>query len=122
MCHSNTFSTPAEESDLDEEIEVPGGGVSESEDNWEELSDFGELNGHSDSDFDEASNLRSSKRGLEEDEDEEQEEEVEEIEVSEEEDSSEEDGESQSDMTVDANKSDSDNSDSDEWEIGKITH
>ncbi|XP_045117827.1 WD repeat-containing protein 43-like isoform X2 [Portunus trituberculatus] len=49
-----------EDSDIDEDIEVPGVGVSESEDNWEELSDFGELNGHSDSDFDEASQFRSS--------------------------------------------------------------
>ncbi|KAK8401798.1 hypothetical protein O3P69_001124 [Scylla paramamosain] len=103
-----------EESDEDEEIEVPAG-ISESEDNWEELSDFGEVNGHSDSDYDDVLHPRSSKRGLEEDEEEEDGgEEVEEIEDSEEEDGSEKDSESQSDMTVDVNESDSDNSDSDE--------
>lgn len=92
-------------------MEVPGG-ISESEDNWDELSDLGEVNGHSDSESDPEDKLHiptSSKRGLEEEEEMEEDEQE-----REEEESSEEDTESQSDMTVDANESDSDNRDSDE--------
>lgn len=113
-----------EDSDSEDDIEVPAIGASESDDNWEELSDFGEVNGHSDSDFDDALHSRSSKRRLEEDE----EEEIEEIEISEDEEEEEEEEErevreieadeeedsSEEDMTVDVNESDSDSDDSDE--------
>lgn len=100
-----------EESDEEEEMEVPGG-VSESEDNWEEFSDYGEVNGHTDSESDPEEKLHiptSSKRDLEEEDEEEEMEE----DGKEEEESSEEDTESQSDMTVDGNESDSDNQSSD---------
>lgn len=98
-------------------MEIPGG-ISESEDNWEEFSDFGEVNGHTDSESDLEEKLHiptSSKRGLEEEEEEEEKmEEDENEDDEEEEESSEGDIESQSDMTVDANESDSDSRSSDE--------